>query len=83
LLTLAANTNAAENVRSITLLQIDELKKYLQGALKTATGSTKANVMFGLSQINLFEKTPDKFQPASPLNMPDGSPIGTDDQQDY
>jgi hypothetical protein len=83
LLTLAANTNAAENVRSITLLQIDELKKYLQGALKTATGTTKANVMFGLSQINLFEKTPDKFQPASPLNMPDGSPIGTDDQQDY
>jgi hypothetical protein len=83
LLTLAANTNAAENVRSITLLQIDELKKYLQGALKTATGSTKANVMFGLSQINLFEKAPDKFQPAAPLNMPDGSPIGTDDQQDY
>jgi hypothetical protein len=83
LLTLAANTNAAENVRSITLLQIDELKKYLQGASKTATGSTKANFMFALSQISVFEKTPDKFQPVPPLNMPDGSPIGTDDQQDY
>ncbi|MDB5000330.1 MAG: peptidase [Mucilaginibacter sp.] len=83
LLTLAANTNAAENVRSITLLQIDELKSYLQGASKTSTGSTKANIMFGLSQINLFERTPDKFQPAAPLNMPDGSPIGTDDQLEY
>jgi hypothetical protein len=83
LLTLAANTNAAENVRGMTLLQIDELKKYLQGALKTSTGSTKANFIFGLSQINLFEKAPDKFQPATPLNMPDGSPIGADEQQDY
>jgi hypothetical protein len=83
LLTLAANTNAAENVRSITLLQIDELKKYLQGVSKTATGSTKANFMFALSQINMFEKAPDKFQPAAPLNMPDGSPIGTDEQLDY
>ncbi|MDB5061540.1 MAG: peptidase [Mucilaginibacter sp.] len=83
LLTLAANTNAAENVRSITLLQIDELKSYLQGASKTSTGSTKANIMFGLTQINLFERTPDKFQPAAPLNMPDGSPIGTDDQLEY
>jgi hypothetical protein len=64
-------------------LQIDELKKYLQGASKTATGSTKANFMFALSQISVFEKTPDKFQPVPPLNMPDGSPIGTDDQQDY
>jgi hypothetical protein len=83
LLTLAANTNAAENVRSITLLQIDELKSYLQGASKTSIGSTKANIMFGLSQINLFERTPDKFQPAAPLNMPDGSPIGTDEELEY
>lgn len=78
ILQLAANTNAAENVRSIALLQIDDLKKWMQSALPTATDSRRANLLFGLAQISQFEKTPDKFQPAKPLTMPDGSPIGTD-----
>ncbi|MBD1393595.1 zinc-dependent metalloprotease [Mucilaginibacter glaciei] len=83
LLTLAANTNAAENVRSIALLQVDELKTYLSLASKTAKGSVKANYMFGLAQIKMFEGSPDKFQPAAPVAMPDGSPIGADDDLVY
>jgi hypothetical protein len=83
ILQLAANTNAAENVRSIALLQIDDLKKWMQSALPTATDSRKANLLFGLSQISQFEKTPDKFQPAKPLGMPDGSPIGADEDMSY
>jgi hypothetical protein len=47
LLQLAANTNAAESVRSIALLQIDDLKKWMQSALPTATGNRKANLLFG------------------------------------
>jgi len=77
-LTLAATTSAPESVRGIALLQIDDLKKWMKTAALTATGSSKANLLFGLSQINEFEKNPDKFQPASVLNMPDGSPIGMD-----
>jgi hypothetical protein len=77
-LTLAATTSAPESVRGIALLQIDDLKKWMKTATLTATGSSKANLLFGLSQINEFEKNPDKFQPASVLNMPDGSPIGMD-----
>jgi predicted Zn-dependent protease len=76
LLSLAANTKASENVRGIALLEIDELKDYLKASVKIAQNSAKANMLFGLSQINQFEKTPDKFQPAQPLDMPDGSPIG-------
>jgi hypothetical protein len=83
ILQLAANTNAAESVRSIALLQIDDLKKWMQGALPTATDSRKANLLFGLSQISQFEKTPDKFQPAKALAMPDGSPIGADEDGIY
>jgi len=83
LLQLAANTNAAENVRGIALLQVDDLKKWMQSALPTATGNRKANLLFGLSQISQFEKTPDKFQPAKPLSMPDGSPIGADEDLIY
>jgi hypothetical protein len=83
ILQLAVNTNAAESVRSIALLQIDDLKKWMQSALPTATDSRKANLLFGLSQISQFEKTPDKFQPAKPLAMPDGSPIGADEDMAY
>ena len=39
----------------------------------------RANLLFGLSQIDAFEKNPDKFVPAKALDMPDGSPIGMDD----
>ncbi|SEP45480.1 zinc-dependent metalloprotease [Mucilaginibacter sp. OK283] len=78
ILTLAATTSAPESVRGIALLQIDDLKKWMKTAALTATGSNKANLLFGLSQINEFEKNPDKFQPTPVLNMPDGSPIGMD-----
>ncbi|AMR30892.1 peptidase [Mucilaginibacter sp. PAMC 26640] len=83
LLALAANTSAADNVRGIALLQVDELKNYMKGALKTSAGNTKANLLFGLSQINQFEKTPEKFQQTRPIAMPDGSPIGMDDEPAY
>ncbi|WP_184545922.1 zinc-dependent metalloprotease [Mucilaginibacter sp. FT3.2] len=78
ILTLAATTSAPESVRGIALLQIDELTKWMKAALTTATDNRKANLLFGLSQINEFEKNPNKFQPAPVLNMPDGSPIGMD-----
>lgn len=76
LLTLAANGSAAESVRGITLLQITDLKAWMQKASAAATGATKANLLFGLSQIKQFEGNPDKFKPAAPVSMPDGSPIG-------
>jgi hypothetical protein len=78
ILELAANTKAPENVRGITLLQIDELKKWMNKAVLTSVNDQKANLLFGLSQIKQFENNPDKFQPAETLNMPDGSPIGMD-----
>ncbi|MET3978105.1 hypothetical protein ABIB62_000672 [Mucilaginibacter sp. UYP25] len=81
LLTLAANTNAADNVRGIALMEINDLERYMKDAVKTTIGSTKANLMFGLAQIKLFESAPEKFQPEPPLPMPDGSPIGTEDEK--
>lgn len=79
ILELAANTKAPESVRGITLLQIDELKKWMNKAALTAGNEQKANLLFGLSQIKQFENNPDKFKPAETLSMPDGSPIGMDD----
>jgi hypothetical protein len=79
LLQLAANTKAPESVRGITLVQINELKKWMSKTALTAGNEQKASLLFGLSQIGQFEKNPDKFQPAETLAMPDGSPIGMDD----
>lgn len=76
LLTLAATGTAPESVRGIALLEIDGLKKWMNLAVKTASGNQKANLLFGLSQIDQFEKNPSQFKPAPVINMPDGSPIG-------
>jgi hypothetical protein len=77
LLTLAATSAAPESVRGIALLEIDGLKKWMNVAVKAASGNQKANLLFGLSQIDQFEKNPSLFKPAPVLNMPDGSPIGS------
>jgi len=76
LLTLAADSHAAESVRGITLMEITGLKTWLQGAVKTGQANQKANLLFGLSQIAAFERNPEQFKPAEPVGMPDGSPIG-------
>jgi hypothetical protein len=78
LLTLAATGSAPGSVRGKTILKINELKKWMNKAMVAAGDEQKASLMFGLSQIGEFEKTPEKFQPAKTVVMPDGSPIGTD-----
>ena len=76
LLKLAATNEAPESVRGIALLEIDGLKKWMSKTVIAARGNQKANLLFGLSQIDQFEKNPAQFKPAPVLNMPDGSPIG-------
>ena len=78
LLTLAADDSAPESVRGIALMEVDGLKKWMNGSLPSAPGNQRADILFGLSQIDAFDKNPDQFKPAPVLNMPDGSPIGED-----
>src|SRR6202012_5257137 len=76
LLMLAANTRTAENVRGEALYEIHGLKEWMNNKLAGAEPKQKASLYFGLSQIEEFEKTPDKFQPDPALEMPPGAPIG-------
>lgn len=76
LLQLAANDKAAESVRGEALLEINELKSWMNSRLKEAEAKQKANILFGLSQIKEFEESPIKFQPAPAQVMPPGAPIG-------
>lgn len=75
LLSLAANAKAPENVRGEALLKVDELGSWIKEKVAAAPAKQKANMMFGLAQIEEFHKNPDKFQPASVTAMPPGAPI--------
>jgi hypothetical protein len=75
LLRLAADSKSPENVRGEALLKVDELKNWMKSKVSATGDKRKANLLFGLSQIEEFYKDPEKFQPASVLDMPPGAPI--------
>jgi hypothetical protein len=82
LLAMAASPRNAENVRGEAMLEIAELKEWMNSrldGLHSATPRWKAALHFGLSQIGGFEKDPDKFVPEPGLEMPPGAPIGMPD----
>jgi hypothetical protein len=81
LLGLAADPKNAENVRGEALLKTHELKEWILNRISGARPRLKAALYFGLSQIEEFEKAPDKFVPEAPLDMPPGAPIGMPDNE--
>jgi hypothetical protein len=76
LLQLAANNNAAKNVRGQALLKIEELKGYLTTSLSSGSSAEKANKWFALSQIEAFKADPSKFVAPAVVATPPGAPIG-------
>jgi hypothetical protein len=76
LLAMAASPRNAENVRGEAMLEIGELKDWMKKGLAGAGLRLKSALYFGLSQIEGFEKDPDKFIPEPALEMPPGAPIG-------
>ncbi|MFC6225296.1 zinc-dependent metalloprotease [Hymenobacter artigasi] len=76
LLQLAASPRAAASVRGEALLQIDDLQRWMRSQTKNATPTQKANLLFGLAQIDQFWSEPGKFIPPPTATMPPGAPIG-------
>ena len=76
LIELAANTQASELVRGQALLELDGLKTWMTNGLSSAQPRQKAAFLFALSQMDAFDKDPDKFQPTPAEEMPPGAPIG-------
>ncbi|UPL51040.1 zinc-dependent metalloprotease [Hymenobacter sublimis] len=80
LLTLAATSQAPAGVKAVTTMKVDELKTWLQKEAKSGRDERhKATQLAALRTIQQFEETPEKFQPAPSLPMPDGAPIGSED----
>ncbi|WP_431213517.1 zinc-dependent metalloprotease [Puia sp. P3] len=76
LLALAADPKNAENVRGEALVEIKGLRSWMAGRVGAGASKKNAALFFGLSQIDEFEKSPDKFVPQPALEMPPGAPIG-------
>jgi hypothetical protein len=79
LMSLAADEHASSQVRAVTLLKLDELKKWIasqENLLKDV--ETRAEFFFARNQIDHFEKNPAEVHVAAPTTPPAGDPIGTD-----
>lgn len=77
LMNLAVNQRASTQVRAITSLKIDELKNWLdEQSDLIMEENQKAHIVFALSEIDLFQKDPDKVNFTLPLAAPSGAPIG-------
>jgi len=78
LMHMAADKNASEQVKSISMFKLDALKDNLQGRMNNASESDKAHYYYLAAEIEKFLRNPNSDKLPSPLSPPDGSPIGTD-----
>jgi len=76
LLALAADPRHADNVRAEGLVEVDALKGWMQSQAGGATGKWKGALLFGLQEIDEFEKDAEKFVIEPAAEMPPGAPIG-------
>ena len=74
---LAMNENTTEQVRAISWLKISELRTWL-GKQSVVQDVDKAHIENAKRKIDRFFDQPNEWKNSNPVNMPDGSPIGTD-----
>jgi hypothetical protein len=71
LLTLAANPKASFEVRAIVYAKLDRIRQQ--------TDTSSATDMYLRHRIEQFQKEPEKFVPAAPVEAPPGMPIGNEE----
>jgi hypothetical protein len=78
LLVLAAQEDAPMQVNAIANFEIDKLKTWLSGKLKSVTDEDwKAHYSYALTVINRYEEDPASFKIEVLLDPPPGQPIGS------
>ncbi|HUK31917.1 MAG TPA: zinc-dependent metalloprotease [Candidatus Acidoferrum sp.] len=79
LMSLAADANAATQVRAVASLKLAELQKWL-GSQSTAAQDEgwRAAYAYSADQIKRFQTDPKQFNLTHPTVPPDGMPIGDD-----
>lgn len=84
LIALAADANAANQVRAIASWKLDVLKSHLEVFVNPDVRPNpgddwRAAYFFAVEQIKLFQSDPKKFDLTKPAVPPDGQPIGDDE----
>jgi len=79
LMALAMDDDATSQVRAVTFLKLDELKKWMIKNKKKVEKDENqlAHYMFAISQITRLQQNPEQVHLTKPLEAPAGSPIGT------
>jgi hypothetical protein len=76
---LAANEEAAMQVRAMAWLKLEELKNWLANAINQTTAENmKAHYLFAAARLSQFLSNPKDMQLSAPLTPPAGQPIGMD-----
>ena len=80
LMVLTANERASDQVRAIAALKLEELRTWLAATQSSAKDDEeRAHLYYATSQIIQFQKDPKQISVTPPAELPDGPPIGTDD----
>jgi hypothetical protein len=82
MLSLAVNTQASSQARAIARYHIEDLLKQWTSAPAPSDSAEAIHRLAMIDRINEFNKNPDKFTPAKPMDAPPGMPIG-DDGDDF
>jgi len=77
LMELAASEAAAPQVRAIAWLKLRQLHDWLErGFAATGDEDQKAHFLFGRTEIDLFQRDPNRIRFDVPIPPPPGAPIG-------
>ncbi len=77
LMSLAADETAANQVRAIAFLKLDQLQAWLSEQVgQTEDESQAAQFLYAIQQIKIFQEDPTRVHLTKPIEAPAGSPIG-------
>jgi hypothetical protein len=80
MLALAVNPAASSQARAITRWHIADMLKQFTGAAPLQDTAEAIHRAALIDRINEFERDPQKFVPAPPIEAPPGMPIGDGDE---
>ncbi len=79
LLSLALNDHASTQVRAVASREAEQLKGWLNANKSAGDASQQAHLAYAAAQIEQFQKDPKKLELTAPAELPDGPPIGDDE----
>ena len=81
MLSLAVNPRASSQARAIACSHLDDLLKQWTAAPAPADSAEAIHRKALIARVQQFQREPEKFVPAAPIEAPPGMPIGDDEEE--